>query len=65
MGHAGNCVHVLRLPLVSGQGNKEVPEVSGMGFPVGIVEMRDRVAPQSIVAEQAAAEDLLALASPP
>ena len=52
-------------PLVSGQGNEEVPAVAGVGFPVGTVEMRGRVAPSSAVAEQVAAEDLLALASLP
>ena len=63
--HAGNCMHILRIPLVSGQGNKEVPAVAGMGVLVGMVEMRGHVAPSSAVAEQVAAEGLLALASLP
>ena len=64
-GRAGNCVHVLRIPLVSSQGNKEVPLVVSEGTPVQMVEMRGRAAPPSPIAELAAVEGLLALASLP
>ena len=63
VGWAGNCAHVLRIPLVSSQGNKEVPAAAGMGTPVLMVEMRGWVAPLSAVAEQVAVEGLLALDS--
>ena len=56
---------VLKIPLVSGQGNEEVPAVIGMGIPIGTVEMRGQAASLSTVAEQAAVEDLLALAPLP
>ena len=32
-GVQGNCAHVLRIPLVSSQGNEEVPAVAGEGTP--------------------------------
>ena len=63
VGHAANYASVLRIPLVSGQGNKEVPAVAGMGVPFGTMEMRGEAAPPSTVAEQVAVEGLLALAS--
>ena len=62
---ARNCARVLRIALVSSQGNEEVPAVTCEGTPVWMVEMKGRVAPPSAIAEQAAVEGLLALGSPP
>ena len=49
-GHAGNCAHVLRIPLLSSQGNKVVHAVAGVGTPVRTVEMRGWATPPSAVA---------------
>ena len=64
-GRAGNCTCVLRIPLVSSQGNKEVLAVAGEGTPAGMMKTKGPVTPSSAAAEQAAGEGLLALASPP
>ena len=64
-GHRKLCTHVLRIPLVSSQGNKEVPAVAGKETPAGAMKMKGPVAPSSSAAVQVAAEGLLALASPP
>ena len=64
-GHAGNCVRVLKIPLVLSQGNKEVPAVAGEGTPAGMMRMRGPMTPSSAAAEQVVVEGLLALASPP
>ena len=62
---AQDCTHVLRIPLVSSQGNKEVPAVAGEGTPAGMMKIKGPVTPLNAAAEQAAGEGLLALASPP
>ena len=49
VGHAGNFMRVLRIPLVSGQGNEEMPEVAGVGVPFGTVEMGVRWLPQALL----------------
>ena len=64
-GFAGNCVCVLRIRLVLSQGNEEVPAAAGKGTPAGMMKMKGPMAPLSTVAEQVAAEGLLALASLP
>ena len=63
--HAGNLMQILRIPLVSGRGKEEVPAAVGVGLPVETVEIMGHMAPLSTVAEQVAAEGLLALVSPP
>ena len=65
MGCAGHCMHVLRILLVSNQVNKEVPAVTSVETPVGMIRMKGPMTPSSAAAEQAGAEGLLALASPP
>ena len=65
LGHAGNCTRVPRIPLVLGQGNKEVPAVAGMGVPIVMVEIRGCMAPSSAIVEQVVVEGLLALESLP
>ena len=56
-------MYVLRIPLVSSQGNEEVPAVAGEGTPARTIKMKGPVTPSSAAAEQVAAEGLLALAS--
>ena len=62
VGHVGNCANVLRIPLVKGQRNEEVPAVASMEVPLGMMKMRGPVNPSCGAAKQVSVESLLALA---